>query len=187
MEKNKVFDFELAKQLHEQFAISDNSKNKTVLTLIGSFSFVLTAFGYACWEYGIIKDDLFIGISIVTNLVLVLLSYICMHFGYSMRRDQIIIYHIRKVFMFETYNAIFSDFYNPLGKKLYNYLNTFYAIFTVFFSLSIFGVNIMAIIISNRSCDIIIFVILIAVSILSIGIYYYRLYQKYKKIIEKNE
>ena len=173
-------DFELAKQLHEQFAKSDNSKNMYILTFIGSMSFVLIGFGYACWNYSPSDrmDVGFIGITMATVLVLSLLSIICIHFGYTMRRDQMVIYRIRKKYMKDSYLDVFKFQYNPFGKSFFQFLISFYFLILLFLIISIIGVYIMARNIYDGENDVFITVAFI-VSIIVIFIFYCYYFKKY--------
>ena len=38
--------FEMAKQLHEQYAVNDNAKASNVISFIAAIAFVFTGFGY---------------------------------------------------------------------------------------------------------------------------------------------
>lgn len=177
-------DFELAKQLHEQFAINENKRNNYVLSFISAISFVLTGFGFACWYFSECHSLVFVGISLATGLILTLLSFISTHLGYSIRRDQIIISRIRKVYMNEEYDKLFKNLYNPIGKKCVDFLISLYKIYVVFFIIMIVGVAAMSIVILSESNPNYIRFVLItfAIFIICIILNVCNYYNKYKNI-----
>ena len=138
--------FELLKQLHEQYSINDNDKSNRVVSFIGTTSFVLAGYGFAVWEFltnkNILKDsdNLIYWISLAACLVLTLLAFLCVNFGYSSRRDQFIIYRIRKDILGKEYDKYFRGQYDPCGKNPLNFLVGYYFIIFLFLNIAIVGI-----------------------------------------------
>lgn len=181
--EKKDYSFELAKQLHEQFAVNDNKRSNSIFAFIISLSIVLSGYGFACWNYEPSRSIPFMGITLGTGIVLTLLALICIHFGYSVRRDQIIIYHIRKEYMKDNYEKVFNNIYNPYGKKPLNFLVSFYMLFLVFITISITGINVVA----NELMEDNTFGAVLAVNLLIVIGYYIYVYEKYRKLNDNKD
>jgi hypothetical protein len=69
--------------------------------------------------------------SFITIGILFFLAILALHLGHALRRDQIIVYRIRK----KRYNneterkEIFGDMYNPFKKNFYEFIPDFYNLF----------------------------------------------------------
>ncbi len=130
-------EFEL--QLHEQYAINNNTHLSNVITLLVALIAVFSCFGYIFLnssisfsrdfdfiESGRYTLDAFLFTAIASNVVLYIMTRICIYQGFSGRYEQFVTYALRrKNKMFQppyTYqnaneNIIFPDKYMPFGKK----------------------------------------------------------------------
>lgn len=71
--------FKLETQLHEQYAVNNNSKSGTLTSLIGSFLIVMTGYGYVLYQYFTgehIADEFVQFVAIVAAAVMTLLCFI---------------------------------------------------------------------------------------------------------------
>jgi hypothetical protein len=145
--------FELAKQLHEQYAININERTSSFVAFVGTILALFGAFGYVfaytaphfadngyfieskSVESGVMTLEVFFLCSIITSLILCFLSLISLQLGYAGRRDQVVIDNIRKKFIpdKDERGKIFGKLYDPAGKNWYNfmpdYFNLFYWLF----------------------------------------------------------
>lgn len=109
--------FELAKQLHQQYAEADNNKSSNLISAVGALFAVFTGYGYAFVHYSEESDLLILlGAAILAGAILFTLMKITAFHGYALRRDQIIIHRIRQVYEMP------NEIYNPDGntKGAYN-------------------------------------------------------------------
>lgn len=108
--------FELAKQLHQQYAEADNNKSHNLIYTIASISVLFTGYGYVFSNCENNISDI-ITLSLATALIIVILFFLMeltKFHGYSLRRDQVIIYHIRQKYMGEdNMKKFFGNGYNP--------------------------------------------------------------------------
>ena len=142
--------FELEKQLHEQYAINNNAKVSSFISFIVALFALFGFYGYMYANTTIdfskngefVVDtnqytlDVFFLMSFVVCGILFFLTLLSLQLGYSQRRDQIIIHRIRE---FTYKNAdhsmaeIFGDQYKPHGKSrsefIVGYFNLFYWLF----------------------------------------------------------
>lgn len=127
--------FEMAKQLHEQYAVNDNAKASNVIGFLTAFAFVFVGFGYVYQQpyidISVLSKDstyaeLLLYVNILANAILSLLVLLCVSFGYSTRRDHIVISKIRKN---EGVESLYGD---GCEKKIWNYLPNYYSIIFVF-------------------------------------------------------
>jgi len=138
--------FELEKQLHEQYAINNNANVGSfvsfVVALLALFGFFGYSFVYSSNEFSVngklIKDgimtlDVFFLFSIIVIGMLFFLSLISLQLGYSNRSNQIIIDRIRDRYFEKNKKIIFGNGYSPIGKTWCNfvqdYFNMFYWLF----------------------------------------------------------
>ena len=95
--------FELLKQLHQQYAENDAKKTETLIKFFMGITFVLTGYGlvysYPFFHEGSMESTPFYyllqSITILVDIVFVFMSFLCVNFGYTTRRDQNIIEKIR--------------------------------------------------------------------------------------------
>ena len=113
--------FELEKQLHEQYAINNNSKAGILTSLIGSLLIVLTGYGFVLFQYYIDEckgASIVTLVAIVAQIVMALLHCICVNLGAGQRKDQFITFAIRKKHYVtrSKYDVIFPEGYHPFNK-----------------------------------------------------------------------
>lgn len=114
-------------QLHRQYAENENSRTKTIISFIGTLSFVFVAYGAAINQKS--EDKTIIGaISLLVSIIITMLSVYCIYLGYSIRRDQYIVFNIRKKAMGIDYDKIFDKLYNPRNKDILSFLPDTYLI-----------------------------------------------------------
>lgn len=147
--KNDIYRNEFLSHLHEQYAINDNDKSKTFVSLLTSIFVIFGTYGYVLGHY-ITKAPLLTssaydeeqiltiiwGMSNVISLILLFLSIYVVIIGYSTRRDHIVITNIReKVFgkKYEEYfpKEIFSAKNKDYCDFIPNYYNLFYWTFLI--------------------------------------------------------
>lgn len=122
---------ELLRQLHEQYAINNNANLSTIVTLVVAVIAVIGCYGYvyvhttlyfSC-DFGLlVNDDVFymdalLLIYLASVFVLCILSCLCAYQGVAQRKEQFIIYSIRKEYIDNVNNNIFPKGYSPYGKK----------------------------------------------------------------------
>lgn len=118
--------FKLCSQLHKQYAEADNNKNHNLIYFITSIIFIFTGYGYV---YKYMKYDVaaFIFVSVLVLIMLVAIITISINYGYTQRRDQIIIYRIRHHYIDDVeYIKLFGDLYNPIGKNIWKFIPDYY-------------------------------------------------------------
>ena len=142
---------QLQAQLHEQFATSDNEKSERVVSFIGSVAFVFTGYGFAIWNYGAGQEHKtqLVAITLAACFVLSLLAWLCVNFGYTLRRDQFIMHRIRQNAMHGEYAKVFGGQFDPRGKCPMTYLVGYYFIIFLFLNLAILGLYFMSICITE--------------------------------------
>lgn len=127
-EENNLNDIE--KQLHEQYAINNNSNLSSVITLLVTMFAVFGGYGYVYLNSNL---DFYGDFTLITNstytfdallittfatlLVLLIMIHICIYQGYNQRMEQFIIFSIR----WEKYNDVSTN-----KEKIENYLNKEY-------------------------------------------------------------
>ena len=121
-------------QLHEQYSINNNSNLSSAMVLfvamlavVGAYGYVyihsVNEFSYDCISFvndkGLYYLDAVMIAAIATILVLGIIIYLCISFGCRQRREQFIIYAIRKKYYKSDtiYNQIFPEDYKPTDKK----------------------------------------------------------------------
>lgn len=117
-------------QLHEQYAVNNNAKLESAVTLIVGLLAVIGAYGFVFLHV----DEFLVNLSFsheftlngllltatATTIVLAIMSHICMYQGFAQRKGQFIIYAIRRHYKLGIiYNdkRIFPDSYHPFNKK----------------------------------------------------------------------
>lgn len=137
--------FELAKQLHEQYAANDNAKITNVIGFLAAITFIFVGFGYVyvqpylkdALETGTNYLSLLLSADIVATTILVLMSVICTEFGYSTRRDHVVITRIRQVYAEKDTQQWFNGKYCGFGKNIIKFLPNYYLTIFVFIQLFI--------------------------------------------------
>lgn len=118
-------------QLHEQYAVNNNAKLSSAVTLIVGLLAVIGAYGYVFLHINevsykpCIKPEFNLLDLVITAMaaiiVLAIMKHICMYQGFAQRRDQFIIYAIRynnglKIEKNDK-DRIFPDNYHPFNKE----------------------------------------------------------------------
>lgn len=129
--------FELEKQLHEQYAINNNSNSGAFISLISALLIAMTGYGYVLYSYRICEcNDLpMVYLSaFVASVVMLLLYCICIDLGAGQRMEQFVTFSIRAKYYsgkIDAYTSIYPNKYFPFGKTscsfvqgIYNLLST---------------------------------------------------------------
>jgi len=133
---------ELENQLHQQLAENDNNRISTFLSFIVGIIALFGFYGYVYvntykrkWRF---DANEFLLMAIITIGILCFFSILALNLGYSFRRDQFIVYKIRKKRYKneENYKEIFGGIYTPFRKEYYNFIPGFYNFFYWLFSVS---------------------------------------------------
>lgn len=150
---NKSEMFELEKQLHAQYATNASANTSSFFAFLVSILAVFYAFGYvyifntnefACGDrlFCIYKNhmlftlDVLVCIALISIGLLTFLICYCLELAWQQRRDQLIIYNIRKeYFNDETWKKIFGELYAPNVKNLYKFIPNLYRKFIVLFGI----------------------------------------------------
>ena len=127
------------KQLHEQYAINNNSNWSSIVSLFAAIIAVFYGFGYIfvnssvhfavsfdnlyCSSTGNYSFDAFLFMVMSTFIVIGIMRYICLYQGYHQRYEQFIIYAIRFHYYREAPEKvtpkIFPHGYSPFKTKQY--------------------------------------------------------------------
>ncbi|MBS9766864.1 MAG: hypothetical protein KGV44_04925 [Flavobacteriaceae bacterium] len=186
--------FELEKQLHEQYAINNNESIKSFLTFIGALFALLGGVGYVIihsnnrFTEGLITEktlsiEAFFLCVLVVSGMLFFLSLISLQLGYSNRNNQIVIDKIRDAnFGSNSKKLIFGEYYKSAGKTFWSfiqdYFNLFYWLFVVaqFFiiGLTIFNMQ-------NSNCCVTMLILLQIALLCGSILFRYHYFLKYKK------
>ena len=138
--------FEMAKQLHEQYAANDNAKASNVISFIAAIAFVFIGFGYVyvqpylkdrlndCADYPLLLFSAYI----IAIVMLVLMSSLCVNFGYSTRRDHVVITRLRNNYAENETKEWFNEKFKGNGKNILTFLPGYYKIMFVFMQIFIF-------------------------------------------------
>ncbi len=140
----------LEQQLHEQYAINNNEGIKSFVAFIAAIIALFGAFGYVfvntepqcapqgCAFFGgsAFYIEAYIGIAIVTSIVLGFLADIALALGWNQRQNHWIIQRIRKKYYDEAQmREVFGDIYKATDKTPCNFIpgiyNLLYWLFVV--------------------------------------------------------
>ena len=180
----------LLKQLHEQYAINNNSKSSSLITLIGAFLIALSGYGCALNEYiGCSGKLKLLLLSVVAaQLVLLLLYILTIYLGSDQRMEQFITYQIRAEFMNGEMEKIFPAGYNPFGKSFFKFVQGIYNTLSLFFLSAIVLIPCSFIWVTNQNKYDAIPITISIVSMVICVIYKVRRYKKYlDRCTEYNE
>ncbi|MGD9494216.1 MAG: hypothetical protein AB7V36_12780 [Bacteroidales bacterium] len=142
--KKKIF--ELNRQLHEQYAINNNSNLGSIIALMTAMLGVLGVFGYIFIYSGInfapdwgsfyvngkYSLDVLLFSSIAADLVLLIIFYLSAYIGTNQRLEQFITFAIRIKYYKkkeEEYHKIFPRNYSPFNKTKINFIQGLYGEF----------------------------------------------------------
>ncbi len=181
-EKDKDWQFELYKQLHEQFAVNDNNKTSNVISFLAAIFSVFIGYGFTI--YNDKSGEYLIAVTIASQLILLFLCTLCLYFGYSTRRDQFITHEIRKKYM------VNLPYTNPFDRKsnFFNFLPDYYAIMyygciVFMIAISLCSKNMLSDTKTDKACWEIAACIIV---LLLITWFYYDKYKGFKKNKEYN-
>lgn len=131
-QRKKEMKEKMMMQLHEQYAVNNNANISSVIVLIVGMIAVFGAYGYVFlhstlefskdYIFYSYKEDLFYmdAVLLAGGAVLVVLGiiyYICLVQGLKQRKEQVVIYNIRKKFHFKNGDNILLKSWTPYGKK----------------------------------------------------------------------
>jgi len=143
MKKYKKREAALEDQLHQQYAENDNNRSNIFITFIVGIIALFGFYGYVFVNTNGREDckftlQVYLLMSFVTIGILFFLSLLSLFYGYALRRDQLIVYNIRR----KRYNneermkGIFGELYNPFDKGFIGFLPDFYNLFYFLFFFS---------------------------------------------------
>lgn len=153
---------ELLKQLHEQYAINNNNNLSVIISFIAALIVVIGFFAYvyvssisvfAPHDRPLFYNEVFYADAlllayIASTLVLAILVYICYYQGAAQRKEQFIVYAIRRLYLGENhlvegvkeedngkYNKIFPEDYHPYKEGFLKIVQGLYGEFIKIFIL----------------------------------------------------
>lgn len=140
--------FELEKQLHEQYAINNNANTTSILALITTLLGVVGVYGYIfihstigfASDWGSLVDvsslyslDVLLISAIASFFILIIIFYLSAFIGSNQRKEQFVTYAIRtSYFKKETkegknnYDEIFPSTYHPFNKSKSDFIQGLY-------------------------------------------------------------
>lgn len=142
MDRRKIYDeqFELKKQLHEQYAMNNNERMSSLITLFVSLIIVIGAYGYMFLHTTLDSSPnlgkLFLGddkytvdvlllTSSIAFIIIAVIQHLCIYQGAYQRKEQFIVYAIRcEVGLAKS--SIFPDTYNPFEKTIKTFVQGIY-------------------------------------------------------------
>ena len=190
--------FELEKQLHEQYAINNNSNSAALISLMGALLVVMTGYGYVLYQYHLCPCR---GVKMVyvtaciASLVMALLYCVCIHLGAGQRMEQFITFAIRAKYYginenderkqktnIEIFNGTYPPDYNPFDKSINNFVQGLYNILSCVFAVAMYAIAlILTIIVQNNLYNTTLFVLFtLSLHCLSYS-YKIKRFVKYKK------
>ena len=144
MQENITIKESIFKQVTEQFSEYDHHNQRLFVQFFSAVFVVLIGYAYVFSNQSFLYPSTnisgekytlmhLLAVYVVAQIILIFLSTLILNIGYCFRRDQLIIFNIRKkVFTDDEYRKIFgSRANNPLNKGLLkdSYLPTFNALF----------------------------------------------------------
>ena len=201
--------FELEKQLHEQYAMNNNERMSSLITLFVSLIAVLGAYGYmflhtssqSASDLGCIYlenekytiDALLLTAS-MCFVIIAIIQHLCIYQGAYQRKEQFIIYAIRQKYKID--DDLFPSGYTPFGKTRRDFVQGIYGELV-----KIFGFVKVAILMTTlwkyfeAKIDInsityecvVSFGICCCLSILYVNVFYSVIYSKYKRLENEQE
>lgn len=138
---------EIEKQLHEQYAVNNNSHLTSIITLLVGLFAVIGFYGKVFVESTLIFEDRLKGYSLTDLLWMYLFSFfsisimmiICIYQGSSQRFEQFITYAIRNKYHLKIDQdpKIFPSNYMPFGKNGLSFVQGLYGEFVKLFTITI--------------------------------------------------
>lgn len=185
---------ELEKQLHEQYAVNNNSNAGILISLISALLISFTGYGYVLYQYrtGECIDFVIVNLAaIIVMAVMMLLYCISTHFGAGQRIEQFITFGIRAKYYqnnIEQYNNIFPGGYTPFKKGYCDFVQGVYNMWSFVMIIAIFAVSIIHFYIVKDSCIVLPFgLIFIIVSLLFRCCKYHKYIRREKVEYKKHE
>lgn len=150
--------FELEKQLHEQYAVNNNSNSGTLISLLSTLLVAITGYGYVLYQYQIMECNTAIVnlAAIVAMAVMILLHCISIHLGAGQRMEQFITFAIRKKYYKSnktSYEEIFPEYYHPFNKGLFSFVQGLYNIWSGATFLTVCGIVACSLIFVKDGCQ----------------------------------
>ena len=187
--------FELEKQLHEQYAVNNNSNAGALISLLSPFLVAVSGYGYVMYAYSAScahcnLQMLYISAGIA-SLIMAMLYCISIHLGSSQRMEQFIILAIRLKYYnciaedsnkgAKEYTDIFPLGYHPFNKDESSFVQGLYNELSHFIIVVLYVIALTIIIVDDHICYSLMFICY--TSILHSIIYNYKnnKYLKYKK------
>lgn len=179
--------FELEKQLHEQYAVNNNSNAGTLVSLIGALLVVMTGYGYVLYQYRTSQcDDIaIVNLSaIIAMAVMMLLYCISVSLGANQRMEQFITFGIRAKYyqnQIEQYKSIFPKGYMPFGKKYCDFVQGIYNIWSKVMIVTIVAIAMSHYYLVTKTCVVLVFGLLFILFSLMFRC------SRYKKYIDREQ
>ena len=184
--------FELEKQLHEQYAINNNSNAGMLMSLIGSLLIVMNGYGYVLYQYHIDNLDekltmVFIT-AVVSSLVITLLYCICTYVGVGQRKEQFITFAIRmkyyktnSILNPQSDEKIYPEKYHPFDKNESNFIQGIYNILASAFIVILFILPCLALFVTSSLGGTLLYMIFTGVIIVLTDGYKQKLFSEYRE------
>ncbi len=135
MKDDEEMQQEMELQLHEQYAVNNNSNMGSVITLLVAMLASVSGYGYVyihcitafssdwgnfCASQDTFYMDALLVTAIATIIVLLIMAYLCVSIGCRQRMEQFVTYAIRNEYYRkeeDKYNRIFPKSYTPFDKR----------------------------------------------------------------------
>lgn len=160
-EDKTSFEEKLLTSFNEQFATNQNHGQVIFIQFLSAILVVLIGYGYIyantaqtadVWDvmrdpgsrkdiisYGLIH---LFGTLLISELILILLATVVLNIGYSFRRDQLVIFKLRKKALGKDYQGIFGTMsFDPRGLSFWDFLPEFNRMF--FYGIFILQVSLL--------------------------------------------
>ena len=132
--------FELEKQLHEQYAINNNANVSSFIAMISALIVAFTGYGYVLYQYlmgessrcccQIAKANMMLLIASIAVLVVIFILYmVAIEIGAGQRSNQFVIHNIRRKaygYKKEDLKKIYPEGYTPEGKNYFDFIQGIY-------------------------------------------------------------
>lgn len=140
--------FELEKQLHEQYAVNNNSNAGILVSLISALLISFTGYGYVLYQYSIGECAIgMVNLAAITVMgVMTLLYCISVNLGAGQRMEQFITFGIRVKYYQDKpdeYRKVFPSGYTPFDKDFWNFVQGIYNMWTKATIIAIFAISVI--------------------------------------------
>jgi len=192
-------------QLHEQYAINNNSNLSSIIALIVAVLAVFGAWGYVyihstldfakdmgslVIDNGRYTIDVLLIATIVTFVVIFIIKYFCLYQGVNQRMEQFIIHAIRRKYYKKEINKddIYPSNYTPFGKSGLEIVQGLYGeIIKILFVLEIFIIFALIFKVFAGSPHLIYIILLVVTILVCWFSFHYCFFQKEKKYNKQSE